>query len=240
MPSGDAFLGTQIVFLVVSGVSSAVLAGVAFSSLFRSSRAALAYVRTVVWPVLSGARVSRRFRELRPVSSTTRLQAGALCRVSGRVEALTVTSAEFSGAASVLCKHECGEQGGGGAGQGLTVHDFLVRLDDGSTVRVRARDAARRRALALIDRQPQRWNGRRASCGWYWESRLAAGDQVEVIGHFQREIDTNAQRAGRQPALGWTVVAGTEGLYLRFGTRQLVPAGEVAPLSLPRMDSRTA
>jgi hypothetical protein len=240
VPAGDAFLGTQIVFLVVSGVSTAVLAGVAFSSLLRSSRAALAYLRTVAWPVLTGARVARRFRELRSISSTARLQPGALCRVSGRVEALTVTSAEYSGAASVLCKYECGEQGGGGAARGQTVHDFLVRLDDGSTVRVRARDAAHRHALSLVDRQPQRWNGKRASCGWYWESRLAAGDEVEVIGHFQREIDATAPRAGRQPALGWAVLAGVEGLYVRFGTRQLIPAGEVAPLALPRMGSRTA
>jgi hypothetical protein len=240
VPAGDAFLGTQIVFLVISGVSTAVLAGVAISSILRSSRAALTYVRTVLWPGLSDVRVSRRFRSLRPITSTTRLQSGALCRLTGRVEALSVISAEFSGASSVLCKHEFGELGGGGAGKGLTVRDFLVRLDDGSTVRVRARDASDRRALALVDRRPQRWNGLRASCGWFWESRLVAGDVVEVIGRFQREIDTTAPRLGRQPALGWTAVAGAEGLFLCFATRPQLPAGVVAPLSLPQMGSRTA
>ncbi len=237
VPPADSFLATEVVFIVISGVSTVVMAAVSVSTVVRLTRCLMAYARTVLWPNVAALLVSRRFRSLPASSSMVRLQPGVLGRVSGQVEALTVVRAEYSGVPSVLCRHECGELGGGGAGRGLTVYDFLVRLDDGSTVRVHARDAADRRALSLVDHRPQRWNGRLASWGWYAESRIAVGDKVEVIGRFQREIDTSAPRLGRQPALGWAAVAGPEGLFLCYQTRPLLPAGGAAAMALPQLGS---
>ena len=231
MASGDSFLATQIAFLVISGVSVVVVVSGAVWALVRSTRALLAYGRTVLLPIARGFWVTRRFRTLPFVRSTPPLPVGSLLRLRGRVEAGTVRRAEFSGMASVICRHEFGELGGGGAGDGLAVHDFTLRLDDGSTVRVRAQDAAERRSLALVDRNPQRWLGERASEGWFWESRLAPGDEIEVIGRLQRELDTSAPRiSDRQPALGYSVIAGKEGLFVCFGT-QPAPALAVRPSS---------
>jgi hypothetical protein len=218
--AGDSFLATQIAFLVISGVSVVVLVGGAAWLMFRSARALVAYGRTVLLPILAGRWVSRRFKALPAVSGTPALPVGSLVRVRGRVEAEAVHRAEYSGVPTVVCRHEFGELGGGGAGHGLTVHDFVLRLEDGNSVRVRALDAADQKLLALIDRQPQRWHDGGAAEGWFWESRLAPGDELEVIGRLQQEIDTRIARiSDRQPALGWSMRAGPEGLFLCFVTR---------------------
>ncbi len=220
MAAGESFLATQVAFLVISGVSAAVLAGGAVWTVIRSARAALAYGRTVLRPRLIGRWVSRKFRAIPRVSGRPALPVGTLVRLRGRVEAESIHRAEFSGLASVVCRHEFGEVGGGGAGDGFSVRDFLLRLEDGHGVRVRAQDAAARRVLALVDQQPQRWNGSGSGDGWFWESRLGPGDELEVIGRLQQELDaTIARISDRQPALGWTVAAGQEGLFLCFATR---------------------
>jgi hypothetical protein len=229
--AGDSFLATQIAFLVISGVSAVVLAGGAVWVLVRSARAALAYARTVVRPVLLHRWVTRRFRTVPQVGARPALPVGTLVRLRGRVEAELVQRAEFSGVASVVCRHEFGEVGGGGAGRGFHVFDFLLRLPDGHHVRVRARDADSRRLLGLIDSQPQRWYGAGSGDGWFWESRLAPGDELEVVGRLQQEVDTSVARiSDRLPALGWTIAAGQEGLYLCFGTRpEIAPAASSDP-----------
>jgi hypothetical protein len=232
--AGDSFLATQIAFLVISGVSVVVLVSGGIWVMVRTARALAAYGRTVLLPTLAGRLVSRRFRAL-PAGSSTPVagaahKVGSLVRLRGKVEAEAVHRAEFSGAPSVICSHEFGEVGGGGEGHGLIAQDFLLRLDDGGTVRVRARDAADRKLLALVDRQPQRWRGQGGD-GWFWESRLSPGDEIEVIGCLQRELDSSAPRVSdRQPALGWSLMAGPAagrgrsrgGLFLCFVTRPAV------------------
>jgi hypothetical protein len=229
--AGDSFLATQIAFLVISGVSVVVLTGGAIWTLVRSARALAAYGRTAILPTLTGRWVARRFRALATSSARPEQAVGSLIRLRGRVEAEKVQRAEFSGVPSVICRHEFGDVGGGGAGEGLLVSDFVLRLDDGTSVRVRAGDAAARKSLALVDRQPQRWHGRGAGQGWFWESRLVPGDELEVIGRLQRELDASAARiSDRQPALGWSVVAGVERLLLCFTTRPVLAlAGTQAP-----------
>jgi hypothetical protein len=217
--AGDSFLATQIAFLVISGVSVVVLVGGALWLMVRSARALAAYARTVLKPMLAGRWVSRRFRALPFVSATPKVPAGSLVRLRGQVEAEAVHRAEFSGLPSVVCRHEFGEVGGGGAGDGFAVFDFLLRLEDGNSVRVRARDASERKALALVDRHPQRWHDVGAGEGWFWESRLAPGDELEVIGRLQQELDPHVARiSDRQPALGWSMRAGQEGMFLCFTT----------------------
>jgi hypothetical protein len=218
--AGDSFLATQIAFLVISGVSVVVLVGGGLWLMVRSARALGAYGRTVLKPMLAGRWISRRFKALPFVSATPAVPAGSLVRLKGRVEAETVYRAEFSGLPSVVCRHEFGEVGGGGAGDGFTVSDFVLRLEDGNSVRVRACDAADRKALVLVDRHPQRWYDGGAGEGWFWESRLAPGDELEVIGRLQQEVDGRIARiSDRQPALGWTMRAGQEGMFLCFATR---------------------
>jgi hypothetical protein len=227
--AGDSFLATQIAFLVISGVSVVVLMGGAMWALVRSARALTAYGRTVLLPTLTGRWVARRFRTLTARSARPDQTVGSLIRLRGRVEAEKVQRAEFSGVPSVVCRHEFGDVGGGGAGEGLLVSDFRLRLEDGTAVRVRAGEAAARKALTLVDRQPQRWHGRSAE-GWFWESRLTPGDELEVIGRLQRELDASAARVSdRQPALGWTVVAGAERLLLCFATRPALMTAAAHP-----------
>ena len=85
-----------------------------------------------------------------------------------------MTRAEFSGIAAVVSRHELGERGGGAVERSFAAHDFDLRLEDGSRVRVLARQAAGRRWLRLLDRQPDRWLGDKGAMGWVCESRVRA------------------------------------------------------------------
>jgi hypothetical protein len=128
----------------------------------------------------------------------------------------------------VVSRHEVGERGGGSVERSLSALNFSLRLADGSRVKVLAQEAAAHRSLRLFDTQPHRWKAEGKRGGWYCESRVAPGDEVEVIGRLSRQVDPHAERASdRQPALSWIVVAAKERISLRFATRpvlQLEPA----------------
>jgi hypothetical protein len=222
-----SFVATQLVFLVISGAATAVLAAGGVWLMGRSLRALWAFGRSHVAPRLLGRWATYRMRNLAVRSSATELVPAEQVRLVGVVEAETVAMAEFSGVPTVISRHEVGERHGGSVERGLLAVDFTLRLQDGHRVKVRARDAAARRALRLLDGQPHRWVGYRDQHGWFCESRVVPGDTVEVIGQLSREIDVRAERANdRQAGLAWTLVAGHDALSLRFRTRAaLGPAG---------------
>jgi hypothetical protein len=221
----QSFLATQLVFLVISGAASTVIGAGAVWLAARASRAGWVFARSRVAPRLLGRWATYQMRNLAPRSSATDLVPAEQVRLVGVVESDTVAMAELSGVPAVVARHEVGERGGGSVERGLHAVDFSLRLEDGNTVKVLARDAAARRALRLLDGEPHRWIGFRDRHGWYCESRVAPGDKVEVIGQLSREIDVHAQRASdRQPGLAWTLVAGAQAMSLRFRTRSPVRA----------------
>jgi hypothetical protein len=229
----ESFIATKIAFMVVSGVAVVVMGSAATWAALRSCRAALAFLRARALPRLVRSWVVHRFGKLPLLSASPPLEAGELVRLVGVVEGSPVARASFSGVASVVFRQEVGEIHGGSVERGLAACDFRLRLDDGSTLSVRAGDAAQRRALRLDDERPHVWRGDVSKRGWFCESRVEAGDRIEVIGRLCRELDVNAQRASdRQAALGFAVVAGDEALFLCFVTRERPPADRRAPSRL--------
>lgn len=225
----ESLLATKIAFLVFSGATGVLLTLGGIWAIGRSCRALAAFVRTSVVPRLQVAWAGYRFRKLPLSLAGSQLAPAPRVRLLGVVEGETLTHAEFSGVASVVSRHELGERGGGAVERGLEVHDFSLRLEDGSRVRVLARQAARRRWLRLLDRRPDRWRGQRGEMGWVCESRVEPGEKIEVIGRLAREVDPTAPRiSDRQPALGWTVAAEGEPLFLRFWTpgQKVLPPAE--------------
>ena len=224
----ESLLATKIAFLVFSGATVVMLAGGGFWVAARAARALVAFARTWALPRLQVAWAGFRFRKLPVSSGAAQLEPAMRVRVQGVVEGASVTRAEFSGVAAVVSRHELGERGGGAVERGFAAHDFDLRLEDGSRVRVLAHQAARRHWLRLLDRQPDRWLGDKGAMGWVCESRVEPGETIEVIGRLSRQVDPTAPRiSDRQPALGWTLAAEQEPLFLRFWTpsqRLLRPA----------------
>jgi hypothetical protein len=222
--TAGSFVATKIVFLVISGAATTVVGAWGIWATLRAGRATFVYLRSRVSPRLLQAWVALRVRKLAAHSGLTGdFVAAGPVRLRGVVEADddAVGHGEFSGAPAVVSRHEVGERGGGSVERGLTARDFSLRLRDGSRVKVLAEDAAAHRALWLVDPRPHRWKGDRRKGGWFCESRVAPGDEVEVIGRLSREVDPHAERASdRQPALSWIVVAAQGRMALRFLTRR--------------------
>jgi hypothetical protein len=222
-------LATKIAFLVFSGATAVVLAGGGIWVVLRGFRAVAAFARTWALPRLLVAWAGFRFRKLPLSSGAAQLEPSRRVRVQGVVvEGASLTRAEFSGIAAVVSRHELDERGGGAVERSFEAHDFDLRLEDGSRVRVMARQAAGRRWLRLLDRRPDRWLGDKGAMGWVCESRVQPGETIEVIGRLSRQVDPTAARVSdRQPALGWTLAAESEPLFLCFWTpsrRLLSPA----------------
>jgi hypothetical protein len=221
--TASSFVATKIVFLVISGAATTVVGAWSIWATIRAGRAAFVYVRSRLSPRILQAWVALRVRKLAQHSALGDFAGGGQVRLVGVVEAtdMDIGHAEFSGAPAVVSSHEVGERGGGSVERTLAAHDFSLRLSDGSKVKVMASDAAAHHALLLVDPRPHRWKGDRVKGGWFCESRVAPGDEVEVIGRLSREVDPHAERASdRQPALSWIVVAAKERLALRFKTRR--------------------
>jgi hypothetical protein len=90
----------------------------------------------------------------------------------------------------------------------IEADDFLLRLADGDLVRVRAGQAARRHALAIVDGGAAS-SGRlpRASGGWFQEASVAPGQEIEVVGLLRKELDRSAAAPGpRALPMTWTLV----------------------------------
>jgi hypothetical protein len=224
----ESLLATKIAFLVFSGATGVVLAGGGIWLLARACRAGLAFARTWALPRLQVTWAGFRFRKLPLSSGAAQLEPAQRVRVQGVVEGAAVVRAEFSGIAAVVSRHELDERGGGAVGRSFAAQDFDLRLEDGSRVRVLAREAAGRHWLRLLDCRPDRWLGDKGAMGWVCESRVQPGETIEVIGRLSRQVDPTAPRiSDRHPALGWTLAADSEPLFLRFWTpsrRLLRPA----------------
>jgi hypothetical protein len=221
--TAESFLATKIAFLVISGAATTVIGSAGVWAALRAGRAAFVFARSRLAPPILQRWVALRVRKLALHASTASLDSTPLVRLVGVVESDNTAMAEFSGSPSVVSGHEVGERGGGSVERSLTALDFSLRLQDGNKVKVLAHDAANRNLLRLLDGEPHRWRADRQRGGWFCESRLAPGDQVEVIGSLSRRIDPNAERiSDRQPALSWTVIAGKQRLSLRFRTRMPV------------------
>ena len=227
----SSFVATKLVFLVISGAATTVVGAYGVWATVRAGRAAFVFARSRLAPRLLRAWVALRVRKWARHSSVAQLVPSGPALLVGVVEAEAVGHAEFSGAPSVVSRHEVGERGGGSVDRSLNALDFSLRLADGSRVRVLAKEAAAHRSLWLVDTQPHRWKGDRARGSWFCESRVAVGDQVEVIGRITREVDPRAERASdRQPALSWIVIAAKERIALRFATSP--------PLALQPVDKK--
>jgi hypothetical protein len=225
----ESLLATKIAFLVFSGSTAVVLTSGAIWATVRACRSLVVFGRTWALPRMLVAWAGYRFRKLPLACAAAQLEPAPRVRLSGVVEGESVTRAEFSGIAAVISRHEVAERGGGAVERGMAVHDFSLRLEDGSRVRVMARHAASRRRLRLLDRQPDRWHGDKAEIGWVCESRVEPGERIEVIGPLSRAVDPTAPRiSDRQPALGWIMAAQGGPLFVRFWTpsQRLLPPAE--------------
>jgi hypothetical protein len=197
-------------------------------------RTAIGLARVKAVPALVRAWSGRRLRALPPATQAKALVHGAVVRLRGIVESEAQVRATLTGAGVVVCGHALGEKGGAVVGEGLNARDFVLRLEDGTPIRVWARAAAERRHLRLLDPSPHRWKGHQSAGGWFSESRLAPGDEVEVVGCLELQVDRDAARLGdRQPPVCWTVTAARGKLLLRFVTRPFTDERGHAPRFLP-------
>jgi hypothetical protein len=135
---------------------------------------------------------------------------------------------------AVVCRQLVRNALGGVLSEGLLVHDFDLLLESGDAIRVHAETAAGLRALILLDGAEDHWEGQGLTRGWFCESRLHPGDEIEVVGTLLREIDPRAAAHGfRQAPVRWTLIAApSQPLVLRFSTtgQARLAAGEVTPL----------
>jgi hypothetical protein len=185
-------------------------------------RTVFGLLRVKALPALTGAWLGRRLRAMAPATQAAGLVHGALVRVRGVVEGEALLRATLTGTGAVVCGHALGEPGGAVVGEGLQARDFLLRLEDGTPVRVWAKDAAARGHLRLLDQTPHGWKGHQSVGGWFRESRLVPGDQVEILGCVQVQVDPDAARlSDRQAPVCWTLTAAHSRLLLRFATRAL-------------------
>jgi hypothetical protein len=228
--AGGAFSLAAHAFGLVMTVSAVMALGGIGGWVLRLGRHALTPYRPGWTARVAAWRAARPFRALpAPASASAALREGAACRLRGVVvsgDAGDARPAELSGLSCVVCRHAFGERRGGMAGAGTSARDFVLRLADGTEVRVLAADAAERRRLRFVDASPQRWSSTRPLGSWCWESRVCPGDEIEVMGTLVRQVDPSAPRLGdRSPALRWMVAGEGAGLCLRFATSS-------APLSL--------
>jgi hypothetical protein len=195
-------------------------------SIALGARSVAGLVRIELAPVLWGAWLGRRHRGQPALAARGDLRAGTRVRLRGVVDAQRMVRAPLSGTGTVACAHAFGEAGGAVLGEGLAACDFLLRLADGTPVQVLAERAAGGQRLRLVDGGADRWRGKRLVGGWFRESRVVSGDEIEVIGRVALQVDPDAPRLGdREPPVCWTITAAPEEkgqpLILRFATRAL-------------------
>ena len=231
--AGWAFSFAAYAFALVMGVTATMVVGGVGTWLVRIVRHALTPYRPG-WPArLAAWRAARPFREAdRRLGAAGELHEGQLARLVGVVVSAETLPGELSGIACVVCRYAFGERRGGKAGAGSAVADFVLRLRDGTEVRVLAAAANERRRLRIVDDSPHRWSSAWLRGAWCWESRVCLGQEIEVVGLLERQVDPSAARLGdRSPALRWLVAPTRHGLCLRFSTT--VPAALPAASATP-------
>src|SRR4051812_41794469 len=196
---GDVGIQNGAALLMSLGVIIVMVLGTVWAiGLAARTRVGLARVEAL--PALQRWWWTRLLRARPPLTMATGLLHGQPARLRGVVEAVGLSRATFSGAGVVVCEHAFGEFGGALLGQGLAARDFQLRLEDGTPVRVWAGVAAKRGQLRVLDGRPHRWHGRRSLRGWFRESRVVPGDEIELVGVAGLQVDADAPRLGdRQP-----------------------------------------
>jgi hypothetical protein len=215
---GGFFSGAEhaagLIFLLFGGV----VASGAGWAVVRSGKSLLTPGRASWVARLATWKSLRRLSAIPRMSLAQTLAEGAVVRLQGIVEGDEMRPAALSAVPSVVCQHAVGEPGGGTVSSGLLASDFKLRLQDGTLVTVFARGASLHGSLKLIDGSPHRWTARLGDV-WFCESRVRTGDQIEVVGQLQRQVDANIARANdRAPALGWTLGGACDELLLSFAT----------------------
>jgi hypothetical protein len=206
------------------------------SNVFMPLLPAVRMVRTKLIPGIAAMSVMRRMGRTGIGRSARDFFDGRIIRLGGRVSAENVgpgvgpLAAPAGAQDAVLCRQLVRNSLGGVLSEGFFVHDFDLVLESGDVVRVQVETAAGLHSLVLLDDAEDHWEGQGLTRGWFCESRLRAGDDVEVVGTLLREIDPRAAAHGfRRAPVRWTLIAGpSQPLVLRFSTTS-APA-RLAPL----------
>jgi hypothetical protein len=229
--SADVGLETGSAILIPVGFIVVLALGLVWAVL-HGVRTVLGLSRIRMWPALTGRWLARQLRGRPAVTSASGLVHGSSVHLRGVVEADGLARAALSGRSTVVCGHAFGESGGAVLGEGMEARDFLLRLEDGTAVRVWAREAADRKLLRLVDASPHAWRSRKSMGGWFRESRVAPADEIAIVGVLEMRVDRDARRVGdRQAPVCWTVTAARGKLLLRFGTRRS-RVDELGPLQV--------
>jgi hypothetical protein len=233
------FLNAEHAFRILLSLYGVVLAGAMGLSLVSTARGLLTPGQTGLLPRLAKWRASRRFRALPVLSGApASLESGSV-RLRGLVEGGDhLRAAELSGLRSVAYRVAYGERGGGSVHDDTWASDFDLRLCDGTSVRVLAREASAQGLLKLIDGKAERWNSPTSREGWFCESRLVPGDEIEIVGTLLRQIDLSAERSSdRQAPLRWKLLPVRSGLFVYFDTRPAPPRPAISSPALASFGS---
>jgi hypothetical protein len=192
------------------------------SNVFMPLLPAVRVVRTRLLPSIAAFGLTRRMSRTDVSRHPREFFDGRIVRLRGRVGDDGLLRAPPAGqdADTVLCRQLVRNALGGILSEGFNVHDFDLVLETGDTVRVEAQTAGGLHALVVLDDAEDSWEGQGLTRGWFCESRLRAGDEVEVVGTLLREIDPRAAAHGfRRAPVRWTLIAGpSQPLVLRFST----------------------
>jgi len=163
---------------------------------------AVRVVRTKLLPGIAALPVLRRMHRTGAARHAHDFFDGHIVRLRGRVVHDGLPRPTADGPAAVLCRQSIRNALGGVLSESMLARDFDVildldlDLDDGDAIRVQVEAAAGLRALVLLDGATDHWEGRGLARGWFYESRMCPGDDVEVVGTLLREIDPRGSAHG--------------------------------------------
>jgi hypothetical protein len=149
-------------------------------------------LRTRVAEVAGPSRWRRLASAYRVLGNSSVLPPSGYVRISGTVEADAVGRSKLCGGVAVAWSFCVRGDYGGLIDSGVDGMDFFLRLADGALVRVRASAAAKDGRLRVAGGRVKTWTGKplaRTESGWFSESRIAPGDQVDVVGFLSKEFD---------------------------------------------------
>jgi hypothetical protein len=189
------------------------------SNVFMPLLPAVRVVRSKLLPGIASLGVLRRINRTDLSRNPRDFFDGRIVRLRGKV-ADDGRIAGNGGQDAVLCRQLVRNSLGGVLSEGFFAHDFDLLLETGDAVRVDAETAAGLGSLLLVDDAEDHWEGQGLTRGWFCESRLRPGDDVEIVGTLLREIDPRAAAHGfRRPPVRWVLIAGpSQPLVLRFST----------------------
>jgi|tagenome__1003787_1003787.scaffolds.fasta_scaffold20625692_1 hypothetical protein len=193
------------------------------SNLFVPLLPAVRVVRTRLLPGLANLSTVRQISRTEISHHPRDFFDGRIVRLRGRVVDEAVGRGEAGEA--VVSRQLVRNSLGGVRSEGFLAHDFDLVLESGELVRVHAEGAATLRSLVLLDGAEDHWEEQGLTRGWFCESRLHPGDEIEVMGTLLRELDPRAAAHGfRQAPVRWSLIAGpSQPVVLRFATTASQP-----------------